>query len=66
MLPFLKPKRASETIMVSNGEEKKEGEAPSRLMSIAEKLISHVHAKDAAGVADCLEKLEAKAEASDG
>lgn len=66
MLPFLKPKRASETIMVNDKEENREGEAPSALVAIAEKLISHIHAKDAAGVAECLSQLEKRDEAQDG
>lgn len=65
MLPFLKPRQASSTIMVNDKEEKKESEASPSMLAIAEKLISHIHAKDANGVAECLSKLEQKEESED-
>ncbi len=61
MLPFLKPKKAATTVYVDS-ENKEQDES---LMSIAEALIKHIHEKDAAGVAQCLEKLEERDEAED-
>lgn len=60
MLPFLKPKQMASTIIMNSKESRKEGEQPSELMSIAEKLIQHIHSKNAEGVAECLAKLQEK------
>lgn len=57
MLPFLKPKQASNTIIVESGKERKEDQQPSELMAISEQLISAIHSKDAKAVADCLSNL---------
>lgn len=71
MLPFLKPKAAAAIIMskrASDGtvkSEQPEGAENSPLMSIAEKLISAVHAKDAAAMVAVLEALEARDAAAD-
>lgn len=61
MLPFLKPKKLSAVIIHKvkpeggTTPEGEEGEPKPELMSIAESLISAVHSKDAAAVADALE-----------
>jgi hypothetical protein len=65
MLPFLKPKRAASVIMTTRsaagekvGADQEQGEQNPELMSIAEKLIGAVHAKDASAVAEALQAAQ--------
>lgn len=61
MLPFLAPKKIASVIMAKTKpeggveDERHEDEQDPGLMSAAEDLISAVHAKDAAAVAEALE-----------
>ncbi len=53
MLPFLKPKRASDTVY-ANSDTKSQPD----LKGIAEALIKHVQEGDVDGVVECLSRLE--------
>ncbi len=60
MLPFLKPKNiaASITMKHEDGKTTPEKEPKQHLVSVAEKIISAIHSKDASALANALEMLE--------